>query len=93
MMTNVTTAPRRPWWLLSFASDDRFLGGYLTESPSFEAAFLRASLTGCNPGGQVAGVSFYSNLVDRDYADRLLTQDEVENMPKPSDVVFVTEER
>lgn len=45
---------------LSFASDAGFLGVVLVDEDSFEAAHIKATLAGVNPGGEVAGFSFES---------------------------------
>lgn len=43
-----------PWFYLSFATDDEFLGGLYVEGADGEHALVTASILGLNPGGEVA---------------------------------------
>lgn len=70
------------WWQLSFVGDDGFLGGALVEAPSLLVAVIRAHCLDCNPGGEVDGFGFRAHSVDSRWTDRLLTRDEVLNMPE-----------
>ncbi len=83
----MTTPRTHTWWQLSFADDSGFLGGFATQAQSFWMALARASIFGANPGGEVQGFGYTAEAVDPAYLDRLLTSDEVENMPEPTGFV------
>jgi hypothetical protein len=46
--------PGLPWWYMSFATTDDWLGGCYLQAPSAELTPLAAYGLDCNPGGQIA---------------------------------------
>lgn len=66
-----------PWWWISFADEekDEFLGVVITEAADFEVALMKTEVMGINPGGQAAGLEI-PEYDDRDFVDRLLTEEE-----------------
>lgn len=74
------------YWYLSFATESEFLGGLYTQAETFELAYAKAVALSANPGGQVFSFPFRARHVDPHYLDRLLTRQEVGDMPEPEGV-------
>lgn len=78
------------WWYLSFAEDKPpngrgFLGGVFIKARGFMSAYTGASMVGLNPGGEVAGrATPYTDDEAGPWSGRLLTRDEVINLPEPA---------
>lgn len=77
------------WWVMSFTDENGFLGGAYVEAPSMPTAVARAHQLGCNPGGQVLALGFRAREVDRAWANRLLTKEEVQLAPEPEGMVIL----
>lgn len=67
-------------WYMSFATEDEFLGGIVTDADSFIDAVSKARRMGINPGGEVLGVNIDGAIIDESMMDQLLTKDEAETM-------------
>lgn len=62
---------------VSFATDVGWLGGVFVEAQDEMSAYVKVSLLGCNPGGEVAMTPpVPAALVKLEYRDRLLTDSE-----------------
>lgn len=73
-----------PLWLLSFADPDRFLGGAVTQAPTMDDAFATTQRLGIYPGGQIQITGPMEPwTVAVEWRDRLLTEDELVNLPNP----------
>lgn len=84
------------WWL-SFVDKEQcappgqgkpggtgFLGVSIVSASSYVEAVRQAHRLGCNPGGEVQGYGpFPAGSIDAGYLDRLLTKEEVDDIPDP----------
>lgn len=72
-----------PWWWLSFASEDGFLGVCIVQGGGMMAAHMQACMLGCNPGGQIVGFeappAALAKIPDS-MRNRLLTREEAESL-------------
>jgi hypothetical protein len=68
------------FWFLSFAKGSRDTWrGFICEAPGFAHAFHFASITGCNPGGEVMGMTIPAEeLPAKEHHNKLFTVEEAE---------------
>lgn len=67
-------------WFLSFAGDDRWLGGLVVEAGHAIAAVEWSHIIGMNPGGQVMILRCDGRRMRRYPRDRLLSRAELEQL-------------
>ena len=84
------------WWFLSFADGDKaegsqHLGGAWVKATSMPHAITVSHLTGCNPGGEVQVAGPIKKIIPPEYQFKILTKEEIENMPEPEDEVLDAE--
>ena len=86
-----------PLWWLSFCDPDlapapelqrpggpSFLGGVITQAPTFAAAITRSHLLGVNPGGEIKALGpIPPGFIAAEWRDRLLSAAEIEAIPEP----------
>lgn len=74
------------WFWMSFADDDGHRGCIVIDGEDIGDALSRAHAMGINPGGQVASWELdeaeMRQRVPPEYLRRLLSREEVENMPQ-----------
>ena len=89
--------PDDPLWWMSFCDPDKapppeqqrpggpsFLGGVITQAPTFPAAITRSHMLGVNPGGEVACIGpIPAEYIAAEWRDRLLSADEIDAIPEP----------
>ncbi len=73
------------WWYLSFASDEKFLGGCVVEilatgTPGIIDAVREAHRKGCNPGGAVRGGALKPDvpLPRAEWRNRLMSKEDID---------------
>lgn len=70
-----------PWWWLSFADDDGFLGVAIVRGLDLGSASMAAHGEKCNPGGECLGFSIPQDMdVPERFQGRLLTQAEAKEL-------------
>lgn len=76
------STPRVGVYYVSFADEMYFRGGCFVQAIGSVAALAVAHAVGCNPGGE-AMVFGPVLSPGKEWMDRLLTREEVENIPDP----------
>lgn len=76
------TFPIEPWWYLSFAGEEGFLGGVVVgPAGGIAEAVQLARRRNCNPGGEVLGCPIPPTLVPPErFRFRLMDKEQVQEM-------------
>jgi hypothetical protein len=70
-----------PWWWLSFATEEKFLGVVIIRGSGFVPAIRNAHILGINPGGEVRGLELPPDVTIPDWAKKtLLDKDQATNL-------------
>lgn len=82
LLQEEATQPEQ-WWWLSFADHDGFRGGVLTKARGFISAIQKATELEINPGGAVRGMPCNPPPEHLQYADQLLSYQDVKEKLGP----------
>lgn len=73
------------WWYMSFANDDRFLGGCFISGETFADAITRTHLLEINPGGEILATEIAMDAageIPEHWRERLLSRAELEQFDR-----------
>jgi hypothetical protein len=88
LLADESAAPAA-WWYFSFCDPGRprgkqFVGALVVKASGYISAIEGTHLLGLNPGGEVSGLEIpYEDDEAEPWAYRLLTREEVKQMPRP----------